>query len=179
MRNFFVALKIFIVLSIITGVLYPLAVTGLGQLLFSRQANGSLIEKNGQVVGSELIAQKFVNAKYFWPRPSAGDYATVASGASNAAPTSEALKKAIGERKAQGLTHDMLFTSGSGLDPHISPEAARDQVARVVQERKLSEQQRALVEKLVEDYTEKRQGGVLGDPRVNVLKLNLALDEKL
>ncbi len=179
MKNFIISLRIFIVLSLITGVVYPLAVTGVGQLLYPWQARGSIVEKNGEAVGSELIAQKFVNPKYFWPRPSAGDYATVASGASNASPTSEALKKAVAERKGQGLTREMLFTSGSGLDPHISAEAARDQVARVVRERNLSQEQTTLVEKLIEDYTEGREGGLLGEKRVNVLKLNLALDEKL
>lgn len=179
MKNFIISIKIFVVLSVITGVIYPLAVTGVGQVLFPYQANGSVIEKDGQSVGSELIAQKFVNPKYFWARPSAGDYATVASGASNAAPTSESLKKAVTERRNQGLTHEMLFTSGSGLDPHISPMAARDQVQRIAQERKLSQVQTELVEKLIEEYTEGRQGGLLGEKRVNVLKLNLALDKQL
>ncbi|MEK2645291.1 K(+)-transporting ATPase subunit C [Bdellovibrio sp. BCCA] len=179
MKNFIISIKIFIVLSLMTGVLYPVAVTGVGQLFFSYKANGSLLEREGSPVGSELIAQKFVNPKYFWPRPSAGDYATVASGASNASPTSENLKKSVLQRKAQGLSHEMLFTSGSGLDPHISPEAAKDQVQRIVQERKLSQEQTVLVEKLIEDYTEGRQGGLLGEKRVNVLKLNLALDKQL
>lgn len=179
MKNFIISIKIFIILSVITGVIYPLVVTGVGQVLFPHQANGSVIEQDGQYVGSELIAQKFVSPKYFWPRPSAGDYATVASGASNAAPTSENLKKAVIERRNQGLTHEMLFTSGSGLDPHISPMAARDQVQRIAQERKLSQVQTELVEKLIEEYTEGRQGGLLGEKRVNVLKLNLALDKQL
>lgn len=179
MKNFIVAFKIFVVLSVLTGVIYPLAVTGVGQVLFPRQAHGSLVEKEGHVIGSELIAQKFVNPKYFWPRPSAADYATVASGASNASPTSESLKKAVAERKAQDFTHEMLFTSGSGLDPHISPMAARDQVQRIAQERKLSKERTELVEKLIEEYTEGRQGGLLGEKRVNVLKLNLALDRQL
>lgn len=179
MKNTMISLKIFFVLTLITGVVYPLLVTGVAQVLFPWQAQGSLIQKDGQVIGSELIAQKFVNRKYFWPRPSVADYATVASGASNAAPTSEALKKAVADRQAQGLTREMLFTSGSGLDPHISPEAAQDQVQRIVQERKLSQEQTVLVEKLIQDYTEGRQGGLLGEKRVNVLKLNLALDEKL
>ncbi|MNT48647.1 Potassium-transporting ATPase C chain [compost metagenome] len=148
-------------------------------MIFPFQAKGSLIEKNGQIVGSELIAQKFVSPKYFWPRPSAGDYATVASGASNAGPTNESLKKAIAEREAQGTKDEMLYTSGSGLDPEISPASARRQLDRIVNERKLSQDQRSLVEHLIEAYTQGRQGGFLGEPRVNVLKLNLALDEKL
>ena len=179
MRNFLIALKIFVVMSLITGVIYPLAVTAVGQAIFPFQANGSLITKENHLVGSELIAQKFTQAKYFWPRPSAADYATIASGASNAAPTSEALKKAIAERQATGAKGEMLYTSGSGLDPEIRPETAYLQLDRVVAERKLSQAQRSLVEKLIQEYTQGPQGGFLGEPRVNVLKLNLALDEKL
>jgi K+-transporting ATPase, C subunit len=179
MKNFLIALKIFIVMSVLTGVIYPLAVTAVGQAVFPYQAQGSLLEKNGQLVGSELLAQKFTQGRYFWPRASAADYATVSSGASNAGPTSEALKKAIAERQAQGAKGEMLYTSGSGLDPHVSPETAYLQLDRVAAERKLSEEQRTLVEKLIQEYTENRQGGFLGEPRVNVLKLNLALDEKL
>ncbi len=179
MKNLIVSVKMFLVLSVLTGILYPLAVTGLGQMLFPYQANGSLLEKEGQVVGSELIAQKFVSPRYFWPRPSAGDYATVASGTSNAGPTSENLKQAVAERQAQGLTHEMLFTSGSGLDPHVSPAAVKSQMQRIVQARTLSAEQTVLVERLIEEYTEGRQGGLLGEKRVNILKLNLALDETL
>lgn len=166
-------------MSVILGGLYPLAVTLVGQGLFPRQAAGSLIEVNGVVIGSELIAQKFTSEKYFWPRPSAADYATVASGASNASPTSENLKKAVAERQSQGLTREMLFTSGSGLDPHISPEAASDQMRRIVEARSLSQEKTELVERLIREYTEERQGGFLGQKRVNVLKLNLALDKNL
>ncbi|KYG65450.1 hypothetical protein AZI87_13005 [Bdellovibrio bacteriovorus] len=179
MKQFLISIKVFVVMTFLLGVLYPLAVTFAGKTLFTRKAAGSLIERNGQVIGSELIAQKFVNPKYFWARPSAGDYATVASGASNAGPTSESLKKALAERKAQGNVGDMLYTSGSGLDPHISVLAARSQVQRIAVERKLSQEQTVLVEKLIQEYTEGRQGGILGEVRVNVLKLNLALDETL
>lgn len=179
MKNLIVSVKMFVVLSVLTGILYPLAVTGLGQMLFPYQANGSLLEKDGQVVGSELIAQKFVSPRYFWPRPSASDYATVASGASNAGPTNDNLKKAVAERQAQGLTHEMLFTSGSGLDPHVTPQTVKAQMQRIVQARTLSDEQTVLVERLIEEYTEDRQGGLLGERRVNILKLNLALDEKL
>lgn len=179
MKQFLISIKIFVVMTFLLGVFYPLAVTFVGKIFFPFQAEGSLIEKNGQVIGSELIAQKFVSSKYFWPRPSAGDYATVASGASNAGPTNESLKKAVAERKAQGAVAEMLFTSGSGLDPHISVLAARSQIQRIAAERKLSQEQTVLVEKLIQEYTEDRQGGLLGEVRVNVLKLNLALDEKL
>lgn len=179
MKQFLISIKIFVVMTFLLGVFYPLAVNFVGKIFFPFQAEGSLIEKNGQVIGSELIAQKFVSSKYFWPRPSAGDYATVASGASNAGPTNESLKKAVAERKAQGAVAEMLFTSGSGLDPHISVLAARSQIQRIAAERKLSQEQTVLVEKLIQEYTEDRQGGLLGEVRVNVLKLNLALDEKL
>ena len=179
MRNFLIAFKIFVVMSVLTGVIYPLAVTAVGQAVFPYQANGSLLKKEDQVIGSELIAQKFTHAKYFWPRTSAADYATVASGASNAGPTSESLKKAIAERQAAGAKNEMLYTSGSGLDPEIRPESAYLQLDRVAAERKLSQEQRSLVEKLIQEYTQGPQGGFLGEPRVNVLKLNLALDEKL
>ncbi|WP_374032789.1 potassium-transporting ATPase subunit KdpC [Bdellovibrio bacteriovorus] len=179
MKNFIVAVKMFLFMSLLTGILYPLAVTVVGQGLFAKQAAGSLIEKDGVLVGSELIAQRFVSDKYFWPRPSAGDYATVASGASNAAPTSVVLKKAVAERQAHGLSGEMLFASGSGLDPHISPEAAKDQMRRIVAARTLSAEKTALVDRLIQEYTEDRQGGLLGEKRVNVLRLNLALDKNL
>ena len=175
-----------LVFTVLTGLLYPIAVTGIAQLAFHHQANGSLIEKNGQVVGSELLAQQFTGAKYFWPRPSAGRYATVPSGASNLGPTSAQLQSNVvsNARAFRDGNHlaadvpvpaDMVFTSGSGLDPHISPEAARLQIARVAAERKLSE---AVVRALVEKFIEPPQWGIFGEPRVNVLLLNLALDRQ-
>jgi K+-transporting ATPase ATPase C chain len=173
-----------IVFTVITGVLYPLAVTGIAQVAFKNKANGSLIEQNGQVVGSELLAQQFSGDKYFWPRPSAGSYAAVPSGASNYGPTSQKLHDAVATnavtfRAAHKLPADapvpadMVFTSGSGLDPHISPEAARLQVGRVAAARGVSADS---IEALVEKSIELPQLGFLGEPRVNVLKLNLALD---
>ena len=171
--------------TIIAGVAYPLVMTGVAQLLFHKQANGSLIERNGQVVGSELIAQQFTGDKYFWPRPSAGSYATVPSGASNYGPTSQALQSNVTANAAAFRTGnklaadapvpaDMVFTSASGLDPHISPESARLQVARVAAARGMAEDQvRAVVEKFVEPP----QWGIFGEPRVNVLELNVALDD--
>ena len=179
MKDIVVSLRIFISLSVLTGILYPLVVTVLGEGLFPHQARGSILYLDGKAVGSELIAQKFVSDKYFWPRPSAADYATVPSGASNAGPISEGLQKAVAERRAQGAEGDMLFTSGSGLDPHISPETARRQMRRIVIARELKPAQTALVEALIQEYIEDRQGGILGEPRVNVLKLNLALDKRL
>jgi K+-transporting ATPase ATPase C chain len=172
-------MRVFIALSLITGIAYPLLVTGIGIVTFPDQVRGSLVKKNEVVVGSSLIAQKFIGNGYFRPRPSAVDYNGTGSGASNMSPTNEILKKAIAERQSQGLTREMLYASGSGLDPEISPEAAKDQVERIAKERKLSEEQTELVSRLVQEYTETRQWGFMGEPRVNVLKLNLALDQKL
>jgi K+-transporting ATPase ATPase C chain len=173
-----------IVLTVLTGVVYPLVVTGIAQVAFKDQANGSLLEKNGQVVGSELLAQQFTGDKYFWPRPSAGGYATVPSGASNLGPTSQKLHDSVATNAAVFRTGnklpadapvpaDMVYASGGGLDPHISPEAARLQVGRVAAARGVgADSIKALVEKCVEPP----QWGFLGEARVNVLKLNLALD---
>lgn len=185
MKTLLQALRILLVFTVLTGVLYPLAVTGLGQLVFPRLANGSLISRgDGTFVGSELIAQSFTDPRYFWPRPSAGGFATVASGASNKGPLSEDLKAAIEEsrtalRGAHKLPADapvpdeLVTASGSGLDPHISPEAARFQAARVAEIRgfKLDD-----VVALIAAHTESPQLGILGQSRVNVLKLNVALD---
>jgi K+-transporting ATPase ATPase C chain len=157
----------------------------IAQLAFHNQANGSLVVRDGNVVGSALIAQQFQTDKYFWPRPSAGGYATVPSGASNLGPTSAALQSnvlanAAAIRTANKLPADapipadLLFTSGSGLDPHISPAAARLQVARVAAARGVSADS---VGALVEKFVEPPQWGFLGEARVNVLRLNLALDE--
>ncbi|MGD0059872.1 MAG: potassium-transporting ATPase subunit KdpC [Verrucomicrobiia bacterium] len=185
MRLFIQSIRQTILWTVIAGVAYPLVMTGIAQLLFHKQANGSLIERNGQVVGSELIAQQFTGDKYFWPRPSAGSYATVPSGASNLGPTSQALQSNVtanatafrtGNKLAADapVPADMVFTSASGLDPHISPESARLQVARVAAARGIAEDQvKALVEKLVEPP----QWGIFGEPRVNVLELNVALDD--
>ncbi len=155
---------------------YPFAVWGIASPLFGKKADGSLVTKNGKLIGSELLAQKFDVPGYFWPRPSGADFATLASGASNKGPTSADLVKAIDERRAKfgnGAPGDLLTASGSGLDPHISIEAAKFQAPRVAAERKLPiEKIIALVERLVEP----RQFGFLGEPRVNVFRLNLELD---
>ena len=175
-----------IVFTVLTGVLYPLAITGIAQVAFKDKANGSLIERDGKVVGSELLAQQFTGPKYFWPRPSAGNYATVPSGASNLGPTSGALQSnVVNNAKAfrdgnklpadAPVPADMVFTSGSGLDPHISPDAARLQIARVAAARGVSED---AVRPVVEKFVEQPQLGFLGEARVNVLRLNLALDQQ-
>jgi len=174
---------------VVCGVLYPLAMTAIAQLAFPGQANGSLVARDGELVGSELLAQQFTGAKYFWPRPSAATYGTgptgiAGSSGSNFGPTSAQLQTNVRNnaralREAHKLPADapvpadLVYASASGLDPHISPEAARFQVARVAAARGFGEEK---VRALVEQYVESPQWGFLGEPRVNVLLLNLALD---
>lgn len=177
MKTTLQSLRIYLVITLLTGLVYPLAMTGVAQLLFPRQANGSRIIQQGTLIGSDLLAQKFESPKYFWPRPSAADYATIPSGASNKGPTSADLKKAIDERREKfgnDAPVDLLTASGSGLDPHISPEGARLQIPRVAAARNMSIQK---VSELVDQTIELPQLGFLGEPRVNVLRLNRALDE--
>jgi potassium-transporting ATPase KdpC subunit len=170
------SLRIYLVLTLLTGIVYPLAMTGIAQLFFPKQANGSRILERNKLVGSDLLAQKFESPRYFWPRPSAADYATVASGASNKGPTSSDLKKAIEERRTKfgsDAPIDLLTASGSGIDPHISPEAVRMQVPRVAAARNMSAQK---ISAIVDQTIQLPQLGFLGEPRVNVLRLNRALD---
>jgi len=186
MKNIIISIRMLVVMTILTGGIYTGVVTVIAQGLFPHQSNGSLVEKNGSVLGSHLIQQKFTQDKYFWGRPSAGDYATVPSGASNLGPTSETLKKQVDERKAdlerahpdqagKEIPQDLLFTSGSGLDPDISPEAAFYQSPRVAKARGVSvEEMNAIVDK----HIKHRRFGFMGEPVVNVLALNLDLDEK-
>jgi K+-transporting ATPase ATPase C chain len=178
------ALVMIVLLTIITGVLYPFAVTGIAQVAFHRQANGSVLERNGMVVGSALIGQAFASGRYFHGRPSAAGkvgYDALASGGSNLGPTSRALaarvkadvQKLRADLPEGPIPADLATTSGSGLDPHISPAAAELQVARVARARNLSPDG---VRDIVRDATEGPTFGVLGEPRVNVLRLNLSLD---
>ncbi len=171
------SLRIFLALSFVVGVLYPISVTLVGQVLWRHQANGSLVYDNQKIVGSELLAQKTENPRLFWPRPSASDFGSVPSGASNLGPTSEALKLAVQERGAKGFTKEMLFASGSGLDPHISEVAAIGQLARIVQARDLDDNQKRKLEDVVKSSVEKRDLGFLGEERINVLRLNMKLVE--
>ena len=169
----------FLLLTFLTGVIYPLIVTAFAQL-FPNKATGSVIVVNGKAVGSELIGQPFSDPKYFWSRPSATSpqpYNGASSSGSNLGPTNKALREAVAERLKQfeqrPVPADLVTASASGLDPHISPEAAQFQVSRVARARGLTEE---AVNQLVSLHTEGRTFGVLGEPRVNVLKLNLALD---
>ncbi len=173
-------------LTILTGVAYPLLVTGIAQGVFPDAANGSLIEQNGKIVGSALIGQPFSDPKYFWGRPSATGpvpYNAAASSGSNQGPLNPALEEAVKGRidalkaadpsQTAPIPVDLVTASGSGLDPHISPAAAAWQAPRIARLRGLSEVE---VAKLIASHTQERQLGVLGEPRVNVLPLNLALD---
>jgi K+-transporting ATPase ATPase C chain len=183
------ALVIFVLLSALTGLLYPLAVTGAAQALFPAQAEGSLVLRDGKPVGSSLIGQHFSDPAHFWGRPSATapmPYNAAASGGSNQGPLNPALADAVKRRvealraadpgNAQPVPVDLVTASASGLDPHISPAAARYQAARVARLHKLPLDR---VEQLIDEHTEGRWLGLIGEPRVNVLALNLALDGAL
>ena len=183
------ALSLLLALTVITGVVYPLAVTGVGQLLFAHAANGSVIELDGKPLGSALIGQAFTDPKYFWPRPSAtSPFANnpSASGASNLGPTNTALTDAVKQRidalraadpdNKAPVPVDLVTASGSGVDPDISPAAATYQMARVARARGIPVDD---VAKMISSATQGRQLGVLGEPRVNVLELNLRLDGRL
>jgi K+-transporting ATPase ATPase C chain len=180
------ALRMLIALTVVTGIAYPLIITGIAQVGFPHAANGSLIVANGKTLGSELIGQPFDDPKYFWSRPSATSpqpYNGASSGASNQGARNPALADAVKDRikalrdadpdNKAPVPIDLVTASGSGLDPHISLAAAEYQIGRVAKARALPEQQ---VRTLINQYTEGRTLGVLGEPRVNVLTLNLALD---
>ena len=178
------ALTIFALLTIITGVIYPLLVTGISQAIFPNQSNGSIITVNGKSAGSELIGQQFDDPRYFWGRVSAVGYNADLSSGSNYGPLNPALVESVQARidalqaadpeNALPILVDLVTASASGLDPHISVAAALYQVHRVASARGWSE---ADVQSLVEQHTEGRQFGIFGEPRVNVLQLNLALDD--
>ena len=183
-RQLLAAVVVFLAFTVLTGIAYPLAVTGIAQVVFPSRADGSLVERDGKVVGSRLIGQNFEGPRYFHPRPSAaGDgYDAMSSSASNLGPTNPDLLDAVAERRAayrqvNGVPApvDALTASGSGLDPHISPANARAQAIRVARERGLD---LTSLLRLVDEHTDGRSLGFLGESGVNVLELNLALDEQ-
>lgn len=177
MKQLIIAIRSFVVLTLLTGLMYPAVVTVVAQGMFAGKANGSLVQDNqGKVMGSALIAQGFKGDKYFWPRPSAVDYNPLPSGGTNLGPTSKVLQEKWAERRKAGLEGDLLAASASGLDPEISPKSAAAQVTRVAKARGKSA---AEVESLVQLVGQGRQLGFLGERRVNVLRLNLLLDERM
>ena len=188
MKTIKIALRIFLLLTLITGVAYPLAITGIAQALLPHKANGSLIHQQNKVIGSSLIGQAMDSSIYFSPRPSAIGYNPLPSGGSNLGLTSTKLIKQVKDRKADflkkngndntsSIPSEMLFASGSGLDPHISPQAAEWQVNRIAKNRNFNSVQKLKLAQLIQAHTEQPQCGILGEARVNVLELNLALDK--
>lgn len=183
-----IALKFLLVMSVLTGIIYPLIMTGLAQLAYKSEANGSLVERDGKIIGSELLGQKFDSSIYFWSRPSATNYGTVPSGASNYGPTSDTLKKQVEARRllfssvnlipdSLTIPKEMIFASASGLDPHISPESALMQVDRIIKSRNFNNIQKERLLKKIKELTESPQFLLLGEARINVLMLNLELDK--
>jgi len=182
-KNFVIAIWFTLVTTVIFGLIYPLVVTGLSQLLFPAKANGQLIERNGKIIGSRIIGQNFAGPDYFHSRPSAAGtgYDPTASGSNNLGPTNKALidrvsgdvQKLHAENPSQPIPVDLVTVSGSGLDPDISPAAAEFQIPRVARARHISESD---LRALVAQHTLGRQFGIFGEPRVNVLELNLDLD---
>jgi K+-transporting ATPase ATPase C chain len=187
-KQLLISLKMLIIMTILLGVIYPLLITGVAQLAFPNKANGSLVKVNGALRGSKLIGQKTDASIYFHSRPSATDYNTLASGASNLGLTNKKLYDSVQARKQkiieennlpQGavIPSEMLFASASGLDPHISPEAAKMQINRIAKARGFSEEQKKQLNTLINKMTEAPQFGIFGYARVNVLMLNLELDK--
>lgn len=181
--------KIFLSLTILTGVIYPLFIILIGQVIFPNQSNGSLIIKDGKIIGSDLLGQNFADSIYFQSRPSAINYNPLPSGASNLGLSSALLKEQVNTRKLEfrknnflndsvNIPSEMLFASGSGVDPHISIEAAKLQINRVIKSRNLSTDKSKLLYNLVDSLSEYLQFGELGNQVVNVLSLNLKLDEE-
>lgn len=188
MKTIIISLKIFLFFTILTGIVYPLLITGIAQVMFPSKANGSLIVKDNITIGSKLIGQKFDSTIFFTSRPSSVSYNPLPSGGSNYGLTNVKLKNLVTERKKQFIAFnqldsltiipsEMLFASASGLDPHISPEAALLQVARIAKARHFDNNQTEKLFKRIKDLTEKPQFLFLGEDRINVFLLNLSLDK--
>jgi K+-transporting ATPase ATPase C chain len=181
MKEIISAFRLFVWFTIVLGIVYPLMITLVAQIAMSEKANGSLIPN----VGSRLIGQNFTSDKYFWGRPSASDYNAVPSAASNLGPTSKSLDNLVKERMKKysqldeaNIPQELLYASGSGLDPHISPEAAKFQIDRISNARNLNETESKALERIILENTQGRWLGFLGQPTVNVLELNVKLDER-
>jgi len=187
-KQIMITLKYFFVITILTGVVYPLFISVISIIVFPDKAAGSLIEKEGKVIGSKLIGQKFESDKYFWSRPSAIDYNPMPSGGSNSGPTSAALQKFYQDKQKNfseknfvkditSVPNEMFFASASGVDPHISPISAIFQVERIVKARNFDNTKKEKVVDLINNMTENPQFGFLGNSVVNVLLLNIELDK--
>ena len=187
-KQILITIKYFAIITVLTGIIYPLFISAISLLAFPDKSAGSIITREGKPVGSGLIGQKFESNKYFWPRPSAIDYNPMPSGGSNLGPTSAALKKFYDDKKmnfigknmvsdASSVPNEMFFASGSGVDPHISPPSALLQVERISKARNFSQIDKEKLIQLIDSHTEKPQFGFLGDAVVNVLLLNLELDK--
>lgn len=181
MKSFWIALRVFLLMTALTGLAYPLLITLFAKTFFPVRSTGELIVVKERAIGAKNIAQKFTSDKYFWPRPSAGNYSTLPSGGSNLGPTSVTLKKLVEERQkllsktsSMAIPSELVFASGSGLDPDISPMAAYFQVERIAKARSLTTHE--LIQ-LIDSHTTYPIWGFVGRPTVNVLLLNLALDE--
>lgn len=188
MRTFIISLKIFLLLTVITGIVYPLFITGLADTIFPSKANGSIVYRNDKAVGSKLIGQQFDTTIYFSSRPSAINYNPLPSGGSNYGITNSKLKQQVDDRKRKFIAFnhlspsteipsEMLFASGSGLDPHISVKAAQLQIDRIAEARNFNAVQKKELADIVRKHTETPQFKILGEERVNVLLLNLDLDK--
>lgn len=189
MKNTIIAIKLFILLTIVTGVFYPLAITGIAQIAFPDKANGSMLISNKTIIiGSELIGQQFTEPKYFWGRPSAISNNPIPSGGSNLNPVGDTLKEQIqaridtirkyhGDIQMSQIPQDLLFACGSGVDPHISPEAAYFQVDRIAEIRNFTVEQKNNLKKIIETSIERPDLFIFGENRINVLELNLKLNE--
>jgi K+-transporting ATPase ATPase C chain len=186
MKQIIIGLKVLIILTVITGVIYPLTITGFAQLFFQNKANGSMIIKENKIIGSELIGQQFTKPEFFWGRPSAIGNNPMPSGGSNLSPVSkefkvqfqarvDTIRKYHGNINVKDIPKDLLFASASGVDPHISPEAAYFQVDRIAKNRNYTKARKLELIQLINSSIEKSDMFILGEPRVNVLKLNVKL----